>query len=121
MINIKENRKHRRVEAFVPLRYKELRGTTYLTKGTLSKNLSEGGARFSTDKFIQLSSHLMIEMRLPKIPRDIKMISKIAWIKKLPDCDEYEIGSNFLAMSDEDEALISSFVKAFLKSSPKIT
>ena len=121
MSSIMENRKHRRVEAFVPLRYKELRGNTYLTKGTLSKNLSEGGTRFSADRFIPLSAHLMIEMRLPKIPRDIKMVSKIAWIKKLPAGGDYEIGSNFLAMSGEDEKLISTFVKAFLKSSHKIT
>ena len=118
MSNTTENRKHRRVEASVPLRYKELRGNTYLTKGTLSKNLSEGGTRFNTDKFIPLSAHLMIEMRLPAALKDIKMVTKIAWIKKLPACDEYEIGSNFLAMSGEDEALISNFVKSFLKNSP---
>lgn len=118
MSDVTENRKHPRVEASVPLRYKELRGNTYLTKGTLSKNLSEGGARFNIDKFVPLSAHLMLEMRLPTVLKDIKMVSKIAWIKKLPACDEYEIGSNFLAMSGEDEALISSFVKSFLKNSP---
>ena len=117
MSGITENRKHTRIEASIPLRYKELRGNTYLTKGTLSKNLSEGGTRFNTDKFIPLSAHLMIEMRLPKASRDIKMVSKIAWIKKLPACDDYEIGSNFLAMSAEDETLISNFMKAFLKTS----
>ena len=119
MSSITENRKHVRVEASIPLRYKELRGNTYLAKGTLSKNLSEGGARFSTDKFIPLSAHLMIEMRLPAVSKDIKMVSKIAWIKKLPSGGDYEIGSNFLAMSGDDETLISNFVKSFLKTSPE--
>ena len=111
MPSFKEKRKFRRVDVSVPLRYKELHGKSYLAKGTLTKNLSEGGVRFRTDRFVGLACHLMLEMNMPSIVKSIKAISKIAWIKKLPAGENYEVGSQFLAMTNEDEAVVSHYIK----------
>ncbi|MBN1353654.1 MAG: PilZ domain-containing protein [Candidatus Omnitrophica bacterium] len=118
MNNLDEKRKFPRLEASLPLRYKELSGNTYLTKGTLTKNISEGGTRFVIDRFLSLASHLVLEIKLPMHSKPVKTISKIAWIRKQPTGATYEIGNQFLAMSDEDESLISKFVKKNIKSTP---
>ena len=108
-----EKRTKKRITASVPLRYKELHGKTYLARGTLLKNISESGVRFSADKFIPLSAHLVLEINLPHTVQAVKTIAKVAWIKKLPAGKYYDIGNHFLAMSDRDEKFIASFVKAF--------
>jgi c-di-GMP-binding flagellar brake protein YcgR len=106
-----EKRKHGRIGLSVPLRYQELRGNTYLSKGTLTKDLSEGGVRFNTDAFIPLSAHLVVEMSLPRTMKAVKTIAKVAWIRKLPHGDNYEVGNHFLAMSGEDESVVACFIK----------
>ncbi len=111
MQDFEERRKHPRISVSIPLRYKELRGRSYLSKGTVSKNLSEGGVRFRTDRFVSLACHLVVEMSLPTIARPIKAISKVAWIKKLPAGDDFEIGNQFLALSNEDEAALSAYTQ----------
>ena len=111
MENLKERRKSPRVEVSIPVRYKELYGNSYLSTGTLTKNVSVGGVKFSADRFIALACRLLIEMRLPSIEKPIKTISKVAWIKKSPVGNLYEIGNHFLAMTKEDNAIISGYVK----------
>lgn len=114
MAEFTEKRKYRRVDIAIPLRYKELRGNSYLSKGTLTKNISEGGVRFRTHKFLSLACHLVVEMSLPSIAKPVKSIAKVAWIKKLPAGDDYEVGNQFLAMSNEDESVLSEYMKNLL-------
>ena len=109
--SFKERRKYPRASLSIPLRYKELNGKTYLAKGTLSKDVSAGGVRFHSDKFIALACHLVVEMNFPSITKPIKAISKIAWIKKARFGDNYELGNHFLAMTNEDEATITKFME----------
>jgi len=106
-----EKRETQRIEVSVPLQYKELHGNTYLTRGTLTKNLSEGGVRFVADRFIGLACHLMLEMQLPSMTKSIKAISKPAWVKKSRFGSDYEIGGQFLALTSEDTALLSDYIK----------
>jgi len=114
MFEFQEKRKHPRIRASVPLRYKELGGKSYLSKGALTKDLSEGGVRFNSDKFISLACHLVVEMSFPSIAQPVKTISKIAWIRKLPAGDSYEVGNQFLAMSSEDERALSLYTDRML-------
>jgi len=111
MSNIIEKRKSPRIKAAVPLQYKELHGNTYLAKGALTKDLSEGGVRFITDRFIGLACHLMLEMQLPSMAKSIKAISKPSWVRKTRHGTTYEIGSQFLALTSKDAARLSDFTK----------
>lgn len=117
MTGINEKRKFQRMDIAIPLRYKELSGNSYLTRGTLTKNISEGGTRFISGSFYALAKRLIIEMNLPTLETPVKMISKVAWIKKLPVGNDYEIGNQFLAMTKEDDTRFSSFMKDVIKSS----
>lgn len=105
-----EKRKHTRLDVRVPVNYKELRNQESI-KGTLTKNLSEGGVKFNTDKFISLACRMIVEMTLPTSPKPIRAISKVAWIKKLPLGDDYEIGNQFLDMTKDDKARINDYLR----------
>ncbi len=110
MLNFGEKRKYSRIDARVPLQYRELGGDRS-QKGAVTKNLSEGGVKFHTDKFISLACRMVVELALPTSSKPIRAISKVAWIKKMPVGDSYEIGNQFLDMSKEDKGMISDFVK----------
>jgi len=56
----------------------------------------------------------VVEINLPTIPKPIKAISKVAWIRKLPSSDQYELGNQFLEMSREDKVQINNFVNNIL-------
>lgn len=109
-----EKRKFPRANVALPLHYKELQRNIPSDRNVLTRNLSEGGARFNIDEFIPLQCRLVLEVYLPFTPKPIRAISKVVWIKKLPVRDEYEIGTQFLNMTKEDNEIISNYIKKIL-------
>ncbi len=107
--NITERRRFQRIGSSLPVRYRNLRTAT-VPMGSLSKDISEGGIRFRTNEFISLACRLVIEVTLPTLPKPIKAISKVAWIRKLSSGDQYELGNQFLEISKEDRAMITDYV-----------
>jgi len=105
-----EKRRFQRIAIHFPLKYKDLKGASIESRGTVSKNISEGGIRFRSDRFISLACRLVVELNLPDISEPIKVVSKIAWIKKLPVGDDYEVGNQFLEMRRKDRDSIRDFV-----------
>jgi len=81
-------------------------------RGTVSKNLSEGGMRFRSDRFISLACRLVVELNVPELNEPLRAVSKIAWIRKLPAGDDYEVGNQFLEMSRRDREIIQELVNA---------
>ena len=53
---------------------------------------------------------MVLEITLPTLPKPVKAISKVAWIRKIPTGDQYEIGNQFLEMTKEDRAHMSNFM-----------
>ena len=98
-------------ESTCPFLYKELRGNSHLSRGTLTKNISEGGMKFISDSFISLAHRLIVEINLPSNPKPVKAISRVVWIKKLGTGNNYEVGNQFLAITTEDEAIMSDYAK----------
>lgn len=111
---IEEKRKYRRVESDLPVQYKNLRKSSNVPAGTITKNICVGGVSFKSNEFISLACRLVLEISLPTVAKPIKAISKIAWIRKLPSSDQYELGNQFLEMSKEDKAHIVDFVNKVL-------
>lgn len=112
--NIEEKRRFPRAESILPVKYRNLRNLGLTPAGSLSKDISEGGVRFMTNEFISLACRLVVEISLPADPKPIKAISKVAWIRKIPTGDNYEIGNHFLEITKEDKARIMNFVNSAL-------
>ncbi len=106
-----ERRKFDRVKTHVPVKYRTLRGNAGgVGSSSLTKNLSSGGIRFRTSEFISMACRLILELDIPMFTKPVKAISKVAWIKKSPSGNDYEIGNQFLEMSKQDKELISEYV-----------
>ncbi len=107
-----EQRRYKRINADLALEYKDLKKISGLPKGSLLKNISEGGICFHSNDFMSLACRLILNISLPNTVKPIKAISKVAWIKRLPLGDQYELGNQFLEISKEDRAYIADFVKS---------
>ena len=106
-----ENRKHTRVKTHIPVRIRTLRGGASIEGiSSITKNLSEGGIRFRTAEFISMACRLILELDIPMFTKPVKAISKVAWIRKSPSGEDYEIGNQFLEMSKKDRELVSEYV-----------
>lgn len=114
MDRIEERRRFQRVAFNLPLQYKNLRKIGESYAGSLSKDIGEGGVRFKSNEFISLACRLVVEITLPTLTKPIKAISKVAWIKKIPTSDEYELGNQFLEMTKDDKHHIADFVSKAL-------
>jgi len=53
-------------------------------------------------------------MSIPTSLKPIKAISKVAWIRRVPMSDQYELGNQFLEITQEDKANILDFVNQSL-------
>lgn len=118
--NLEEKRRFKRVDFNLPVQYKNLRAPADLSSGSVSRNLSEGGVCFKSNKFVSLACRLVVEITLPASPKPIKAISKVAWIRKVPSSDQYELGNQFLEITKEDKAHIVNFVNQSLNPNPGI-
>lgn len=74
--------------------------------------------RFRTNEFISLACRLVVEINLPAVGKPIKAISKVAWIKRVPSSDSYELGNQFLEITKEDKNHIATFVNNLLTKTP---
>jgi c-di-GMP-binding flagellar brake protein YcgR len=107
---MEEKRRHKRVESNFPVQYRNLRKPGIPSVGTVTRNLSEGGVCFKSNEFVSLACRLVVEVSLPNSPKPVKAISKVAWIRKTPSGDQYELGNQFLEITKEDRAAIVNFV-----------
>lgn len=105
-----ERRKFARAETSIPIQYKNLKNSEIGVIGTLSQSISEGGTRFFANEFLPLATRLIIEIMLPSLPRPVKALSKVAWVRKISTQDKYEVGNQFLDITKEDKKHIANFV-----------
>jgi hypothetical protein len=106
-----EKRKYPRIKTHIPVRIRKLKdGMTVEGESSITKNLSTGGIRFRTSDFISMACRLILEMDIPMFTKPVKAISKVAWIRKMPSGEDYEVGNHFLEMSKEDKELVSEYV-----------
>jgi c-di-GMP-binding flagellar brake protein YcgR len=114
---VADKRRYKRADLNLPVQYKNLRQSGDGSVGSLTRNLSEGGVCFKSGKFISLACRLVLEISLPNSVKPVKAISKVAWIRKVPSSDQYELGNQFLEITREDKAHIMNFVNDALQSS----
>jgi Tfp pilus assembly protein PilZ len=88
--------------------------STELPTGSIARNLSGGGVCFQTSKFVSLASRLVVEISIPTSMKPIRAISKVAWIRRMPASDQYELGNQFLEITKEDKNNILNFVNQSL-------
>lgn len=115
---IDDRRRFMRVDSTIPLQYKKLKELSEGTIGAITQDVSEGGAKFLANEFLPLATRLVVELFLPAQPKPIKAISKVAWIRKAPSGNQYEIGNQFLDLGKDDKGQLSEYVKRVQEITP---
>lgn len=113
-----EKRKSPRFILGAPVEYRALKGSPETRRGSLSSDISVGGVRFITEEFLSLTARMVLDVALPLPERPFSAVSKIAWIRKLPAGDKYEVGSQFLEISKDDKNRLSSYLGRLAAAQP---
>jgi hypothetical protein len=107
-----EKRKHARVSASIPVRYRiEGDDTKTLREGSLTTDVCEGGLRFITSEFIATPCRLVLELDVPAQSQPVKAVSQVAWVKDKSPGKQYEVGGEFMEISKKDQARITQFLE----------
>ena len=110
-----EKRQAPRVKTGIPIRYKELGdGAETFGVGSFTTDVSTGGLRFGTNKFISAARRLMLEIDIPTLTKPIKAVSKVAWIRKADAGEDYQyqVGSQFMEITQKDQDLIAKYLNS---------
>lgn len=113
---VEDKRRFKRIDANLPVNYRNLRKIGESPTGSSAKNISEGGVCFKSSEFISLACRMVVEITIPNSEKPVKAITKVAWIKRIPNTEHYELGNQFLDMTKEDKAHISNFIKQIMPS-----
>ena len=76
---------------------------------TFISDISEGGIRFRSPKFIPVHHRLSFKINIQESP-NIEVVVKPAWIKELLSLRLYEIGAQFITLSDADKTVLKNFI-----------
>ncbi len=91
----KERRRYPRWDARFPVKIREL-GEKGFYAGSLSRDISAGGIKIITDKFIPKGTQLALELFLENRKRLINAKARVAWLEQLPYRDDsYNVGLEF--------------------------
>ena len=113
-----ERRRFSRISSTIPVQYKKLKQLSEGTVGAITRDVSEGGTRFIANEFLPLATRLVVELFLPAQPKPVKTISKVAWIRKVPAGNQYEVGNQFLDIAKDDKEQLSGFVQRWEMATP---
>ena len=107
---VQEKRSSPRVDARLPMQFKDIQRPIETYTGSLTKDISEGGVCFTSNDFLSVFTRLILEVSVPSFSRPIKAISKVAWIRKLDRGSQFKIGLQFMDMTEEDKKHLLSFI-----------
>lgn len=106
-----ERRRNGRLPYTEPIQYRDVFKPQELFAGSLSRDLSAGGLRISSGRFIPKDARLVILLSLPDSLRQIRAICRVVWQRDPSFGDGYEYGLQFVELTPEDRDCIAGFVE----------
>lgn len=106
-----ERRVFPRISTAMPVQYRGIRQANGAVVGTIARDISSGGVRLVVNEFLSVFTRLVVEVSIPPTPKSIRAISKVVWIRKRPYGEQYEVGMEFVDITEEDKRNISDFVE----------
>lgn len=104
-----EKRQHARTGCEFPSSYKNLGTERPQTSETVVRDISEGGIRFRTTRFVPVREKLLFRIQIPN-QKIIEAVAQPAWIREIPSLSQYDIGAQFISLSDADREIIRNFL-----------
>ncbi len=106
----RERRRCARLDFCSPMRYRRISPDAQEYKGSLMKDISEGGVKMTTYEFLPLNLKLVMEIPLIAERKPMRGICRIAWVMKTAFGERYDVGVEFINLDQGDQAHIARFV-----------
>ncbi len=75
-------------------------------------DLSAGGSFLRSDLLLEEGETLVLEFRVPGVPRLMKAQARVAWVRRFPRPNEEPgMGVEFLAMTDDDRQVLTEYLE----------
>ncbi|MBU1912306.1 MAG: PilZ domain-containing protein [Candidatus Omnitrophica bacterium] len=113
---MEENRKFVRIEWPVIIKYKTIE-EPHIQDHTVSKDVSEGGARFVVYERLMKGTKLDIQLEVPFDSMPIFAKGEVAWIKKAggEDSKAFEIGVIFTNVDSKEQKRLKQYIENEIK------
>ena len=109
---VQELRRSPRMKTNIPVRYRELRdGADSVAVDSLTCDVSADGLRFTTNNLISTTCRLLLELDIPNLIKPIQAVSRVAWVGRTNAGGDYEVGNEFMEITEKDKELIAKFLK----------
>ncbi|MFH0771873.1 MAG: PilZ domain-containing protein [Candidatus Omnitrophota bacterium] len=109
-LDFSERREHPRVGVAMPVSYRGIRQSGDSAMNAITRDISRGGIRLLVDEFISVFTRLVVDISIPSTVKPVRVVSKVAWVRKRPHGDQYEVGMQFIDIPEEDRRGIFEFV-----------
>lgn len=103
---MQERRKYPRISISFPVECNLLPASSYFY--TVCKDLSLGGLKILSEKFIPKDKLLKINIDL--IDRVVNTKARVAWCNHTPASERYTAGLDFVEIGKQDQGAISQFL-----------
>ena len=77
----------------------------------LTRDISIKGIRIQSEKFLPINSTLKIQLALRDPTRLLNVWGKIRWVKKLKECEVFEMGIEIVETSREDQCALERHIE----------
>ncbi|NQS99639.1 MAG: PilZ domain-containing protein [Candidatus Omnitrophica bacterium] len=105
-----EKRKHRRFDFRIPMRYRKIEASPQELKGTLIKDISQGGAKLIAYEFLPLNLRLAMEIPLVSGLKAVEGTARVAWVNKAVSSQQYDVGVEFVNLNHGDSEQLAKFI-----------
>lgn len=106
-----ERRRLPRLKVTFPVQFRNVLKPGESFSGGLSENLSASGVRMKGFTFLPKETRLVLLLSLPGQLRPIRLIGRVAWIKRQRFVEGYECGVQFLEIQSQDRETIADTVE----------
>jgi c-di-GMP-binding flagellar brake protein YcgR len=103
---MQERRKYQRVDISFPVECDEVLHKNYFY--TVSKDLSTGGVRIVSNKFLPKNEQIKVSINL--IDKIVDLTAKVAWCNEVRASDNYLCGLEFVETNKNRRNEITSFL-----------
>jgi c-di-GMP-binding flagellar brake protein YcgR len=108
-----ERRRWPRVKLNLPLKYRGVGEFNHLPMDSETRDISEGGIRFTSERFIPKDSKLVVNLNLSDLG-GVKATVRIVWAARDPHTNRYEVGAEFDTLPPEAKVQIANLVRRHL-------
>jgi c-di-GMP-binding flagellar brake protein YcgR len=81
----------------------------------LTEDISINGIKIQSEKFFPINSTLKIQLSLREPTRLLNVWGKIRWVKKLKECEVFEMGIEIVGTSKEDHGFLKRHIEDSLE------